>query len=106
MKGCTEKHSHADLEAIKEQGKGVRRTGKVARKLLQNIVNHKTSAEAMVTARKTGLGPIDRVMIEFCCAQDSALGKPTANSKGCKLYAFMNTSMLTPKHVRTWLWGS
>ena len=71
----------------------MKRTSKVARKLLQSIVDAESPAKAVVTLGNTGAGPFDRVTIEFCCAHDSALGKSTgvrvrehinANSKACE----------------------
>ena len=92
-KVCNRKHLHADFGATKMQGQDVKRTSKVARKLLESIVDAESPAKAVVTLGNTGAGPFDRVTIEFCCAHDSALEKSTgvrvhehinANSKACE----------------------
>ena len=85
-KSCSEKHVHAGTNVVKNGNNQAKRTSKVARKLLK-VLGDKNSnnVDAMVTTNAKTCGPIDRVMVEFCCSRNSTLGKPTAASKGCKI---------------------
>ena len=72
-KTCDGKHTHAKDGMHGEDGGDMKRTSKVARKLLRSLVGDMVE-EAIVTTCPLQGGSIDRVMIEFCCGQDSNLG--------------------------------
>ena len=84
-KTCDGKHLHADPETRDEHGGDVRRTSKVARKLLRSLTGGGTEEKALVTNCPSKGETVDRVLIEFCCGQDSNLGKPSKASQGCKV---------------------
>ena len=103
-KVCDGKHSHADIGAQEEHGGDARRTSKVARKLLRSLASDGTK-EAMVTACLSKGETVDRVMIEFCCGQDSNLGKPSRASQGCKVIRVHERIDANSKACVDMIWG-
>ena len=46
---------------------------------------------------------IDRVIIEYCCYKDSLMGRPTAQSKGCRVIRVTSEHDQTTKQGLSWL---
>ena len=66
-KTCDGNHVHVHPGTHDEDGRDVRRTSKVARKLLRSLTDHGAKGEEMVTTCPSKDENVDRVMIEFCC---------------------------------------
>ena len=80
---CHDKHQHADQDEPGDQGFAVKRTSKVAQKLLKAVSNNGNNEGYVMASPDTAT--YDRVMIEYCCSKDSSLGRPNTFSKGCKI---------------------
>ena len=84
-KSCHDKHQHAGKNESGDENSAVKRTSKVAQKLLKAVNNSNNSNNGAYAMASPDTGKYDRVMIEYCCSKDSSLGKPNAFSKGCKI---------------------
>ena len=104
-KTCDGKHLHADPGMHDEHGGDVRRTSKVARKLLRSLAGDGAKEEALVTTCPSKGETVDRVMIEFCCGQDSNLGKPSKASQGCKVIRVHERIDANSKSCDDMIWG-
>ena len=104
-KTCDGNHVHVDPGTHDEDGRDVRRTSKVARKLLRSLTDHGTREEEMVTTCPSKDENVDRVMIEFCCGQDSNLGKPSKASRGCKVIRVHERIDASSRSCDDMIWG-
>ena len=104
-KTCDGKHLHADPGTHDEHGGDVRRTSEVARKILRSLAGGGAKEEALVTTCPSKGETVDRVMIEFCCGQDSNLGKPTKASQGCKVIRAHERVDANSKSCDDMIWG-